>query len=71
MTSAEQTCYTLIHVPNDSEQPKEDALKESFEKGRPLLWSVLVYFLMGYREDFIYVLMRMGNCAWLDQEDQL
>lgn len=31
--STEQTCYTLIHVPNELEFPKDDVLKEKFEKG--------------------------------------
>jgi len=31
----EQTCYTLIHVPNELELPKDDLLKEKLEKGDP------------------------------------
>ncbi|TKR73309.1 hypothetical protein L596_020633 [Steinernema carpocapsae] len=31
--SAEQPCYTLIHVANDYEVPNEQQLKERFEKG--------------------------------------
>jgi coatomer subunit beta len=33
MTSGEQPCYTLIHVPNDLELPSESQLKDKFEKG--------------------------------------
>ncbi|GMS84191.1 hypothetical protein PENTCL1PPCAC_6366, partial [Pristionchus entomophagus] len=33
MSSAEQPCYTLIHVPTDTEFPSEQQLKEKFEKG--------------------------------------
>ncbi|GMR36407.1 hypothetical protein PMAYCL1PPCAC_06602, partial [Pristionchus mayeri] len=33
MSSAEQSCYTLIHVPTDTEFPSEQQLKEKFEKG--------------------------------------
>ena len=30
---SEQSCYTLINVPMDSEQPTEMQLKEKLEKG--------------------------------------
>ncbi|KAF8362322.1 copb-1 [Pristionchus pacificus] len=33
MSSAEQSCYTLIHVPTDTEFPSEQQLKEKLEKG--------------------------------------
>ncbi|CCD61981.1 Coatomer subunit beta [Caenorhabditis elegans] len=33
MSSGEQPCYTLIHVPSDAELPSEAQLKEKFEKG--------------------------------------
>ncbi|GMT14479.1 hypothetical protein PFISCL1PPCAC_5776, partial [Pristionchus fissidentatus] len=33
MSTSEQSCYTLIHVPTDTELPSEQQLKEKFEKG--------------------------------------
>ncbi|KAI6242711.1 Coatomer subunit beta [Aphelenchoides fujianensis] len=33
MTSSSETCYTLIHTPNEFDVPKEDTLKEKLEKG--------------------------------------
>ena len=33
MASTDPTCYTLMHVPNDVEFPKEETLKEKLEKG--------------------------------------
>ncbi|KAI6196912.1 Coatomer subunit beta [Aphelenchoides besseyi] len=31
--ASSETCYTLIHTPNDFDVPKEDTLKEKLEKG--------------------------------------
>lgn len=45
MSSSEQPCYTLIHVPNDVEFPTENQLREKFEKGK-CLWRMEGFSLL-------------------------